>query len=145
MVAASTRWTLHLQYVTESGNQKWLRLDGGELAVYWSGPTPDAAPGDDPPVYGFSSSAEHRWDDSISLAWRPYHIGIRHGFSFSDPYGGFAFPLWLIALPAVIAAAYTHGMVVGVRRGDRGRCGVCGYSRAGLAADAPCPECGKKG
>lgn len=28
------------------------------------------------------------------------------------------------------------------RRRARGRCVTCGYARAGLAADAPCPECG---
>ncbi len=52
--------------------------------------------------------------------------------------------LWFPLLPPTSlcsAAAVTLHLLV--RRRDPGRCGVCGYSRTGLPAASPCPECGQ--
>ena len=58
-------------------------------------------------------------------------------------------PLWtgLLANTALYAAAWTPlvllpGAVARWRRARQGRCMRCGYARAGLKADAACPECG---
>jgi len=48
-------------------------------------------------------------------------------------------PLWPLLLPPAIIAYRAHGSV---RRLSRAGCKHCGYSRSGLAANAPCPECG---
>ena len=49
-------------------------------------------------------------------------------------------PLWPLLLPSAIIAFRAHRTI---RRLSRGVCKNCAYSRAGLAADAPCPECGR--
>lgn len=51
----------------------------------------------------------------------------------------FAIPLWMIALPALALAAGTGRAL----RRRPGHC-ACGYARAGLAAESPCPECGRR-
>lgn len=50
------------------------------------------------------------------------------------------YPLWW----AVVLLAAPTLWVVG-RRWGAGRCGRCGYDRAGLGVEAACPECGAKG
>src|SRR6185295_2696629 len=50
------------------------------------------------------------------------------------------FPLWPLVLPSAFVA---YRSLRTVRRLSRAGCKHCGYSRAGLAADAPCPECGR--
>jgi hypothetical protein len=47
-------------------------------------------------------------------------------------------PLLLIAFPT-----WWYWTGLWVRRADTARCFKCGYSRAGLATDAACPECGR--
>src|SRR6185295_12217679 len=48
-------------------------------------------------------------------------------------------PLWPLFLPSAIIALRAHRAV---RRLSRAGCKHCGYSRVGLAAGVPCPECG---
>lgn len=53
----------------------------------------------------------------------------------------------LVALwtPALLLIAGGAGLwKFGARRARPGVCGACGYALAGLAAGAPCPECGPK-
>lgn len=49
-------------------------------------------------------------------------------------------PLWLLVLPAAVAAAHFHRRLVATRPASY--CRKCGYDTAGLAPGAPCPECG---
>jgi len=65
-------------------------------------------------------------------------------FNFHYGSGGrwFAFPLWFVAL---VLAVPTAVMWWKDSRRVRGVCAKCGYSLAGLARDAPCPECGTPG
>lgn len=59
-------------------------------------------------------------------------------------YGHVSLPYWL---PILLFASISGGLFWRDRRAARrarvGMCPSCGYSRAGLALDAVCPECGK--
>ena len=54
-------------------------------------------------------------------------------------------PLWPAALLSLLAtAAAWRADAKYLRRVREGACPACGYDRAGLAAGAVCPECGKQ-
>ena len=54
-------------------------------------------------------------------------------------------PLWSPALLCLLAtAAAWRADATYLRRVREGACPACGYDRAGLAAGAVCPECGKQ-
>lgn len=81
----------------------------------------------------FGSSSE-RWPRS----WLPIVSGLGSNF------GHVSLPYWL---PILLFASISGGLFWRDRRAARrarvGMCPSCGYSRAGLALDAVCPECGK--
>jgi hypothetical protein len=53
-------------------------------------------------------------------------------------------PLWPIPLLLCTPAALLlRSASLARRRANTGACTKCGYSLSGLAADTPCPECGK--
>lgn len=73
------------------------------------------------------------------------------GFNWSCNYGGTPYwgyvviPLWPFVLISIaITAAAWRMDTLAQRRKRIGGCPACGYDRAGLAADAPCPECNAK-
>lgn len=51
-------------------------------------------------------------------------------------------PWWPVVVTAGAVALRARWQVVQIRRGG---CQRCGYPRAGIARDAPCPECGLEG
>ena len=144
LIAVSSRYEIRAWYIVGAGTNYQLGLSGGTATAYWG-----AEPGFSQRTGrliapGFTLTTDKRWEDNVSLAWRPYHVGARRGFNAGDTHHGFALPLWLIAVPVAIAAAYTHGLLVGMRRADKSRCAKCGYDRTGLMEGAACPECGRK-
>lgn len=64
-------------------------------------------------------------------------------WSFSAKRWQVMIPLWALVAAAVLASAGAWRLDVLARRG-RGHkaCPSCAYDRAGLAPEAPCPECG---
>lgn len=64
---------------------------------------------------------------------------------------GSKFQLMVLLWPLVLPWPLIGGVLLawGVRAGRRvtvlERCGVCGYSRVGMPAETPCPECGAAG
>ena len=64
--------------------------------------------------------------------WGPWN-GIRY----------VSVPLWLPALLSLLATAFAWRADLNhLRRTRAGLCPACGYDRAGLVAEAVCPECG---
>lgn len=52
-------------------------------------------------------------------------------------------PLWPGALGAGGLALAGRWLERRARASGRGRCGACGYDRAGISPTGPCPECGE--
>jgi hypothetical protein len=100
------------------------------------------AGGSDDEDFEFGSDQFHFSAHWPSLHWRlvtPRFTSKRTGLGAPFSYWTVEFPLWPLLLPPAIIAFRAHRTV---RRLSRAGCKHCGYSRAGLAADATCPECG---
>ena len=68
-----------------------------------------------------------RWHAGLLCAWN--RTSREYGVSL-------AYPVLLTSIPAALLW-YADRRCFGP-----GRCPKCGYDRAGIAADSPCPECG---
>jgi hypothetical protein len=91
-------------------------------------------------------SAERRWPRGGVSAGMPRREGPFIWWfdagGVAGTGGGWAYltvPLWV---PGVLAGAGWALARVRDRKRSAGLCARCGYARAGLAAGAPCPECG---
>lgn len=76
----------------------------------------------------------------VHMDWIPklFVDSDRHSHNFDV-----AIPIWMLALPTLLLTAAAWRLDILARRRARvGLCVKCGYSRAGLAAGAVCPECG---
>ena len=142
----SAHRTVRASYTNARGSAVETRVHGGLVEFWWHNPRSNAYWADmssrpAPRVSSFDFGIDREWGDSISLAWRPYHIASSRWPSPSSHHAA-AIPLWMAVVPMLLLAGYSHGVVVGNRRGAKGRCTGCGYSRSGLTVEAACPECG---
>lgn len=142
----STKRAARVSYTTPGLSAVEARVRSGVAEFWWHDPKSNAywadvtsSPSPKPSSLGFGTTKE--WGDSMSLAWRPYHIAA-NPWPGPSSHHALAVPLWMILVPALLLAGYSHGLVVGLHRGAKGRCSRCGYSRSGLGVEAACPECG---
>ncbi|QQS10249.1 MAG: hypothetical protein IPK69_06415 [Phycisphaerales bacterium] len=120
--AASERWYLH-HYAWP-----WLygAQRGGAYLVHDRGAMYRMPPG----VYTgrVDPTVPKVWWANASISGGRTYVGI---------------PFWLPAVVAGLCGAIAWRLdVIARRRARAGACPRCLYSRAGLAANAPCPECG---
>jgi hypothetical protein len=79
---------------------------------------------------------------SLGLNGPPFSWGWWGGVSRGPNYRGGSFPLWCVAVPALVTAGLSwRPTLESLRRRRTGRCPDCGYDRRDLG-EAPCPECG---
>ncbi|MFT3683979.1 MAG: hypothetical protein QM783_03455 [Phycisphaerales bacterium] len=118
VLGVSVFWNLHAWYITPGGDSWLIGLHDAEFVASWSSVDLHVDESDDD-TSGFWFDSEEREDHRASLAWRPYHLGINSGFHMDDLYHGVAVPLWLVAMPALVGAAYLHGRAMaGQRQAD---------------------------
>ncbi|MFT3683980.1 MAG: hypothetical protein QM783_03460 [Phycisphaerales bacterium] len=126
MIMLSAHWRFVVGFITPPGPKERSRtgveLEGGALILMWQ----HIPPGADPATSGFVFEVDRRWQDDVTLAWRPYHVAQQPGFALLNTHHGLVLPLWLVAVPVTIAAAYLQGVVAGQKRADKGRCAGCG-------------------
>ena len=119
-----------------------LRCFRGEHWISWKTP---AAP---QPTFSFSAGqlvqgpAPAAPEKLVHLRHFPHHTNDVGYVPFS--------PMWpgLIANIAMLSAAwflvlFVPGLIIRARRRLQNRCSQCGYTRLGLPASGPCPECGR--
>ncbi len=112
----------------ENMNSGWFSVGRGQVAF-------------SPPLLGAS-----KWRDGNFFVGKRnlpftswFDAGIANGARFH------AVPLWFPALLSLLATAAAWRFDAKyLRRVREGACSACGYDRAGLAAGAVCPECGKQ-
>jgi len=132
-LVAGVRWSLG--YLNELN--RWdVRVERGSFsAAAWNtiddfDLDPLAKPG-----FSVASSDDDRFVSPPQWIWLP-HVSFGEFVVFS-----FNLPLWIPLV--LLAAPATELWRKDLRRQAPGLCPSCGYSLAGLAAGAKCPECGK--
>jgi hypothetical protein len=72
--------------------------------------------------------------------WGKWDVTLPPDHAWSDT---IALPLWPAAFAMLLVVLVWHFNPRAAYRRRRDRCVHCGYDRRGLAAEAPCPECGR--
>jgi hypothetical protein len=122
-----------------------ILLDAGEIGVsqgtlYWLTWNSGSALGgfQKGSIVDYEVAVGYSWGPSVSSWWPPHGgrwVAANHGAGWV--------PLWPpTAILALLAAWLWRRHFVRRRLLRSGHC-ACGYDRAGLADDAPCPECGR--
>jgi len=126
----SKQHILGWQTGTASMRPTTIFLGYGSLVIAWA-PGKWATPGDSALGSYITDGFTYRnlRGGPRALWLRPRHLGDQ-----------LHIPLWLIAMVLALPPAFMEHR----RRNKRlpGCCKNCGYARAGLAAEAKCPECG---
>jgi hypothetical protein len=127
---------------TNSGSTVWhVRVDSGQMLAVRIGGLPN---GPLPMPLGWKMWWSPHWywgywgeetPYAVEFAW---HAGVRYE---AHPYG-WTFGVSVLHPVALTLIAAALLWYADRRRRGPGSCGGCGYDRAGLAADAKCPECG---
>jgi hypothetical protein len=116
-------------YVGYEGAGRAIRLMPGGV-VWVSAKSTPAGPS---PVY---------WESHAQLLGERWKWWIEQGSVVR--FDWLFVPLWLPAVIASIAAAFAWRLDAVARRRLRSQlCSTCRYDRAGIGAEAVCPECGK--
>lgn len=120
-------------------------------AVYTSTPSPGWRGGFDAALTGgclwlrtgdgFQRDGSWHWYATQPRRWLP--TSNRYSISGALNWRETFVPLWMF-WGGAITAAIVMGPLARARRRRRGLCLRCGYSLAGLATEAPCPECGNR-
>ncbi|MBL8760230.1 MAG: hypothetical protein JNL50_02925 [Phycisphaerae bacterium] len=90
---------------------------------------------------GFQRDGSWRWYAPQPRRWLP--ATNRYSISGALNWRETLVPLWMF-WGGAITTAIVIGPLTRARHRRRGLCLRCGYSLAGLAPHAPCPECGRR-
>lgn len=122
-------------YAGYIGEDVGLAMMAGQFECSWR-----IGPGGTPYNYagreGFNVFAGKRWEFRLGFEYYDAH---RINGSRSVAY----IPMWVFVPLPLIATGLVWRAEARASRVLAGRCERCGYSRAGLASDRDCPECGK--
>lgn len=133
--AAALGWQVVRIHNEDGARLLSVGLIRGCLDVAFSvGPPRPAQWSSDPQGVGWSARRRGVFPESDSLRWWPTSLWAK-----PDDIVWVAVPLWM---PVALLAIPTAALWYRDRRSRPGHC-PCGYSLAGLATGAMCPECGK--
>jgi len=95
-------------------------------------------------LVSFEKSDPPPEDEAWISRSQPHHFMWWFGFERTMDGWDAGAPLLPLALPTLALTIFAWHRDAAIRRRLRSGCCSCGYDRAGLAAGAVCPECGKQ-
>ncbi len=145
-------WVGSARYYADWNNARdtHVALEAGRIVI-----------GRDPYVRVFAALRDRPTESNVAYANGKYREARRHAllphrlgsFTITWRFNHFMsngawwvwVPLWMIWMPVAAVTLLAWLTDIGNRRRSRRRrgfCAICGYDRAGIPADAVCPECG---
>jgi hypothetical protein len=134
LLLVATWWFSGRTWIAHVGPGDWqVSVGSGRVSItYWPGRTAQtqAITGAPPPKGLQAMNTPRQFNWWFRIAWEPDRRF-------------FAIPLWFPFLIVVgLTTAAWRQEILARRRALLGHCPECHYDRTGLAASAPCPECG---
>ncbi len=128
----ATRWWRPALTVRHGPKSEFIVAAQGHVSLYRF----DYGPNDASTSWGVSTEFETNDERHVPETW---HWGFQWGNDRTVRASPYAVPIWF---PFLITAVPTSYIWIRGRRRAPNTCTSCGYSLAGLAVGAPCPECG---